>query len=75
MSLLHKTNARLCDQVEVFDAVAADNATDAAGYDRKASKISQLRRELEEENQKLQSRSVRREQEVISLSDSTDYKN
>ena len=56
MSLLCDTNARLCGQVEIFDAIAADFDTDATGNGRKSTAIGQLRRQLEEENEMLQSR-------------------
>ena len=53
VSLLCEMNTRLCDQVEIFHAVAANNAAAATGHDRKASEIGQLRRQLEEEDEKL----------------------
>ena len=56
IALLHKTNARLCDQVEIFEAMAANDAADAAWDDCKATAITRLRRKLEEENMILQSR-------------------
>ena len=55
VSLLCEMNTRLCDQVEIFHAIAANNAPAAAGHDRNTSEISQLRRQLEEEDQKLHS--------------------
>ena len=55
VSLLCEMNTRLCDQVEIFHAVAAYNAAAVTGHDRKASEIGQLRRQLEEEDQKLHS--------------------
>ena len=56
--LLHETNTRLCDQVEIFDAIAAIGTADAAGDDRKATPIGQLRRQLENENELQQVRSL-----------------
>ncbi len=53
LSLLHETNNRLCDQVEIFDAIAANEAADTVGNDRKATVIGQMRRRLEEENEKV----------------------
>ena len=55
VSLLCEMNTRLCDQVEIFHAIAAYNAAAASGHDRKASEIGQLRRQLEGEDQKLHS--------------------
>lgn len=49
LSLLYETNARLCDQVETFDAISANKTADAADNDRKSSTIGQLRHESEEE--------------------------
>lgn len=54
-SLLYDTNARLCDQVEIFDAIAATDGTDATRDGRKPTAIGQLRLQLEEENRMLQS--------------------
>ena len=54
-SLLYDTNARLCDQVEIFDAIAAKDDTDATRDGRKPTAIGQLRLHLEEENRMLQS--------------------
>ncbi len=56
LSLLHETNNRLCDQVEIFDAIAANEAADTVGNDRKATAIGQVRRQIEEENEMLQQR-------------------
>lgn len=52
MSILCKTNTKLCDQVEIFDAISA---TGTARNDQKATTISQLRGQLEERNKMLQS--------------------
>ena len=66
MALLYETNARLCDQVEIFDANAANDTVDAAG-----TAIGRLRRQLEEENEMLQSRARSKVQaaSVLSLSE------
>ena len=55
VSLLCEMNTRLCDQVEIFHAMAAYNAAAATEHDKKASEIGQLRRQLEREDQKLHS--------------------
>ena len=67
-SLLYETNAKLCDQVEIFDAISANKTGDAAGSDRKSSTIDQLRHYLEEENEILQSRLEKRVQSPSVLS-------
>ncbi len=53
LSLLCETNSRLCDQVEIFDAIAA--ITDAAGDGRKDTMIGRMRHQLEEIHERLQS--------------------
>ncbi len=53
LSLLCETNARLCDKVEIFDAIAT--ITDAAGDGRNDTMIGRLRRQLEETHERLQS--------------------
>ena len=68
LSLLYETNARLCDQVEIFDAISANKTADAAGSDRKSSTIDQLRHYLEGENEMLQSRREKRAQAPSVLS-------
>ena len=55
IELLYKANNRLCDQVEIFDAIAANDTADAAANDRKATAIGRLRCQLEKENEMLQS--------------------
>lgn len=57
ISLLYETNTRLCDQVEIFDAIAVIDTADAAADDGKATAMRQLRRQLEDENQRLHNRS------------------
>lgn len=54
-SLLYDTNAKLCDQVEIFDAIAAMDGTDATRDSQRPTAIGQLRLQLEEENKMLQS--------------------
>lgn len=54
-SLLYDTNAKLCDQVEIFDAIAAMDGTDATRDGQRPTAIGQLRLQLEEENKMLQS--------------------
>ncbi|KAL9064696.1 MAG: hypothetical protein Q9161_008704 [Pseudevernia consocians] len=68
ISLLYETNARLCDQVEIFDAISANKTADTAGSDRKSSTIDQLRHYLEEENEMLKSRREKRAQAPSVLS-------
>ena len=58
VALLHETNSKLCDQVEIFDAIAANDTAYAAGNDRKATAIGQLRRQLEEDNKTRQQRAI-----------------
>ena len=53
---LLETNTKLCDQVEIFEAVTANDTVDAAGNDRKSTAIGRLRRQLEEENKMFQSK-------------------
>ena len=65
LSRLYETNAKLCDQIEIFDAIAANQSSDATGSDRKATAIGQLRRQLEEEHEKI------RNKHASSVSDET----
>ena len=53
MSLISEINTSMCGKVEIFDAIAAISDVDATGNDRKPTAMSQLRRHLELENQKL----------------------
>ncbi|CAF9938384.1 hypothetical protein IMSHALPRED_000777 [Imshaugia aleurites] len=68
LSLLSERNTKLCDQVEIFDAVAANGPADAAGNDRKITTMSQLRSQLEEENDLLLSGGGERSQAASVLS-------
>ena len=64
MSLISDINNSMCGKVEIFDAIAAIGDADAAGNDRKATAIGQVRRQLELENQKLHSQSRNKPQGV-----------
>ena len=68
LSLLSERNTRLCDQVEIFDAVAAIGPADAAGNGRKTTTMGQLRSQLEEENDLLLSGDGERSQAASILS-------
>ena len=56
LALICETNTRLCDQVEIFDAIATINTTNAAGSNPKPTAIGRFRRQLEEENEIFQSK-------------------
>ncbi|KAL9136562.1 MAG: hypothetical protein Q9175_002238 [Cornicularia normoerica] len=62
MALLYETNTKLCEQVEIFDAIAANQNVDAAGIERKATTIGQLRHQLEEEHKKIHSETEKKPQ-------------
>ena len=55
LSLLCETNSRLCDKVEIIDAIAANGISDAAGDGRKYTMIGHMRHQLEEIHVILQS--------------------
>ena len=55
LSLLYETNAKLCDQIEVFDIIAVNESAEGTRTDTKATTIGQLRRQLEAEDQRLRS--------------------
>lgn len=55
LSLLYETNTKLCDKIEVFDAIAANGSAEGTRTDTKATTIGQLRLQLEIEDQRLRS--------------------
>lgn len=68
MALLYETNTKLCEQVEIFDAIAANQNVDAAGIERKATTIGQLRHQLEEEHKKIHPETEKKPQAASVLS-------
>ena len=53
LSLLYEINTKLCDKIEVFDAIAVNGSAEGTRTDTKATTIGQLRRQLETEDQRL----------------------